>query len=167
MKDHREHIRDNISPVKSDAHAKWPKAPEQLRAAAIVNKERLQKDLEHILTYAGHLADRCTGGISIMMNEAMFKQSQRAIEQTEMTIKLSLLVFFFAPLSVTTSFFSMSVREVSETKLSVWVWAIASVVMVGLSLSLWKWNPTTLVRTTWIRVYHDSFLVHGSVRYRR
>lgn len=54
------------------------------------------------------------------MNDAMYmyRQSQRAIEQTEATVKLGALVFFFAPLS---SFFSTSVIEVSERRLSIWV----------------------------------------------
>ena len=49
-----------------------------------------------------------------MMNDAMFRQSQRAIEHTEATMKLALLAFLFAPLSFTTSVFFMHFTEIND-----------------------------------------------------
>ncbi|KAF2802478.1 uncharacterized protein BDZ99DRAFT_576849 [Mytilinidion resinicola] len=113
VEDHCDHIRENLSSVKSGGHAKWPKAPKKLRATALANKEQLQKDLEYLLVYSEHLVDRCTGGISVMMNEAMFKQSQRAIEQTEATIKLRFAGFLFRA-SFRCDFFLFNVGEGGE-----------------------------------------------------
>lgn len=155
IEDHREHILENLALVKAGGHSRWPKPkpPEQQHPEVIANKERLHNDLEHLRVFVGHLVDRCTDGISVMMNDAMYRQSQRAIEQTEVTIKLGVLVFFFAPLSLTTSFFSMSVTEVSERRISVWVWVIASIVMLGLSFILWRWNPLTLLTNVRAKCY--------------
>ena len=53
----------------------------KLRRKAIVARERLEADYECLLDYSERFSERCTGGISIMMNDAMFRRSQRAIEQ--------------------------------------------------------------------------------------
>lgn len=154
IEDHRIYIRENLTTVKSGGDEKWPKAPGDLRPRATTAKESLRRDFEHLAAFSEHLAERCAAGIAVLMNEAMFRQSKRAVEQTEATVKLSVLVFLFAPLSLTTSVFSMSVREIENGNLSVWVWAITSVVVLVITFIIWQWNLVDVVRATWLKIRH-------------
>lgn len=146
LKDHIEFTIENIESVNVGGHPKWPKAPEPLRSRATESKNRLQKDLEHLLAKAERLAAQCGDGMTMILNESMFRQSQLALDETKATVKLGVLVFFFAPISLTTAIFSMDVREISKGQLSIWVWAVTSILTVVVSFMFWKWEPLDWLR---------------------
>lgn len=150
VEDHREFIKENLECVTAGGHPKWPKAPEKWRPKVVESQEQLQRDLTHLLNYAERLSGRCNEGIMMIMNDAMFRQSQLALSETRATLKLSVLVFFFAPIAVTTSIFSMDVKEISGGNLSIWIWAVTSFVALVVSFVFWKWEPLQWSRDTWI-----------------
>ena len=133
IEDHIEAIRENIESVRVGGHLNGPTASEQTQCAtALESTNELQKDLEHILIYAQRLFKMCTEEIT-MMNDEMYRQCQLALQETNATLKLSTLVFFFASISVTTLLFSMNMTEISRGNMSIWVWAITSPVVVAIS----------------------------------
>lgn len=152
IEDHRQYISDNLKVVRAGGHPNWPKAPDKLRRKAIAARERLENDYEYLLNNTETLSKKCIEGITIMMNDAMLRQSQRAIEQAQATMKLTLLVFIFAPLSFTTSFFSMQVREIENKGLSLWIWCLFSSVLLVLSFCFWRWRPLTLLSQFWTTI---------------
>jgi CorA-like Mg2+ transporter protein len=149
IEDHRQYISENLETVRAGGHPNWPKAPEKLRKRASAARERLEGDYEYLLNYAERLAEKCIEGITIMMNDAMLRQSQRAIEQTNATMKLTLLAFIFAPLSFTTSFFGMQVREIENKGISLWVWFLFTFVLLVMSFCFWKWRVLALLGQFW------------------
>ncbi|KAI9694973.1 MAG: hypothetical protein M1822_000590 [Bathelium mastoideum] len=100
----------------------------------------LFRDYDHILGRLKTLSDRCSDGITILSNQAMYRESQKPTEQAESFGKLTALAFFFATLSFTTIFFGITVRELSQSKLGIWVWLILTVPVLGISVLLWLLN---------------------------
>ncbi|KAL9030921.1 MAG: hypothetical protein Q9196_000995 [Gyalolechia fulgens] len=152
IEDQRESISENLELVRAGGHANWPRAPEKLRKKAIAAQETLQRDYEYLLNHAEGLAKKCVEGITIMMNDSMVRQSQRAIEQAEDTTKLTLLAFTFAPLSFTTSFLSMQVKEIQDGSLRLWIWCLFTLLLLVVSFGLWKWQPLALMRQYWTTI---------------
>jgi hypothetical protein len=147
IENHRQYISENLEMVRVGGRPNWPRASDdKLRKKAIAARERLESDYKYLLNYAERLSEKCADGIKIMMNDAMLRQSQRAIEQTDATMKLTLLAFIFAPLSFTTSFFSMQVREIDNEGLSIWIWFLFTFVLLIISFCFWKWRPLALLR---------------------
>lgn len=152
IEDHRQYINESLEVVRVGGHPNWPKAPDKLRKKAIAARERLESDYEYLLNYAEGLSKKCIEGITIMMNDAMLRQSQQAIAQAEATMKLTLLAFIFAPLSFTTSFFSMQIREIEGKDLSLWIWCLFTSVLLLISFSFWKWRPLALLSQCWTTI---------------
>lgn len=155
--DHQHAIRETLATVKMGGHPDWPRATGKPREAAESARNQLARDLEHLLDLSRGLASRCTEGISIMMNDAMFRQAQMATNQTHATIRISILAFFFAPLSVTTSLFSMQVREIQDGHLSIWVWFLTSAMLVALAFVFWMWDVPLATRRMLRGVYGYVF----------
>lgn len=65
-------------------------------------------------------------------------ESREAIDQAKRMGKLTFLAFIFVPLSFTTSFFGMNVKELDAKKVSIWMWLVVSVPILGLALSSYK-----------------------------
>ncbi|KAI9663979.1 MAG: hypothetical protein M1821_007470 [Bathelium mastoideum] len=82
------------------------------------------------------LSDRCSEGITMSLDQAMYREGQKSTEQAESFGKLTALAFFFATLSFTTNFFGMIIRELSQSKLSIWVWLILTVPVLGISVAV-------------------------------
>jgi Mg2+ and Co2+ transporter CorA len=71
-------------------------------------REELLKDFRTLLYRVEKLASRCLDGTQIILSGAQLRESQKGIEQAEEVKMLTILVFFFAPLSFVTSIFSMA-----------------------------------------------------------
>ncbi|KAF1993736.1 hypothetical protein P154DRAFT_582509 [Amniculicola lignicola CBS 123094] len=65
-------------------------------------------------------------------------ESRRAISQAESVTKLTSLAFFFIPLTLSATVFSINVEF--EGKLKAWMWAVTSLVVMTLTYSLLYWG---------------------------
>ncbi|KAL1623880.1 hypothetical protein SLS54_004347 [Diplodia seriata] len=132
--DHVEQIRGQLETVKRRGGAKGLRGRTDLDDSTLTTADetaaKLIKDYEHLLCVAETLSHNCKDNIGMMMNEAMYDESQKAIQQAESLGKLTFLAFFFVPLSFTTSFFGMNFPELTERSLRIWLWFIVSVLLL-------------------------------------
>ena len=100
----------------------------------------LGDDYTHLLQHAIKLSNRCVENTTILMNMAMLEESKKAIIQADGLTRLTLLAFFFLPLSLTTSFFGMNFHEFGTGKLSIWVCFVVAVPFLSFSTVLCFWE---------------------------
>lgn len=113
------------------SESRWPKASSADQAKsekARKTAQRIEKDFEHLLERAETLHKRTSDAINVLFSSISISESQRAIGQAEDMAKLTFLAFLFVPLSFSTSFFGMNFKELAGDKLSMWWWAVASVI---------------------------------------
>lgn len=143
--EHCELLSENLDTVKARGGVEWPRAPKETRMqkkaeTAVV---KLIRDYESLLSNAKLLSQKCKDASSIMRNDAMYRESQTAIKQSEALAKLTLLAFFFVPLSFTASFFGMNFRELNTPNkpLRIWIWFAVSVPVLGATMHLQRVRP--------------------------
>jgi hypothetical protein len=100
----------------------------------------LADDFAHLLQRATKLSHRCVENTTILMNTAMLEESKKAITQADGLRRLTLLTFFFLPLSLTTSFFGMNFQEFGTGKLSIWVCFVFAIPFMSFSTMLCFWD---------------------------
>ena len=84
------------------------------------------KDYEALLAAAEQLETKCRQGMQALQNNASIIESKKGIVQAEEVTKLTQLAFFFVPLSYLASLFGMNMKEFNTGRVSLWVWALAS-----------------------------------------
>jgi hypothetical protein len=134
---HVQYLEEVKSCLKNSESRKWPKASGVDRAKAVAAAAAVQQDFEHLHHRAQMLHTHCTESIAVLMNSIAITESQEAIAQTKRLGKLTFLAFIFVPLSFTTSFFGMNVKELTpEHGLPIWAWFALSIPVTGLTISL-------------------------------
>lgn len=141
-------LHENIDFVKRRGHRSWPQVSntddDGLEATAQLAAETLLKDFEYLQFWAKSLYERCTQGTTVIMNNAMLAQSERAGLQAEGLRKLTLVAFFYIPLSFTASFFGMNFRQLGQGNLSVWIWFLVATPVLILSITFLLWDYWSL-----------------------
>lgn len=69
------------------------------------------------------------------MNNVMLAESKRAIVQAQSIAKLTLIAFFYIPLSFTCSLFSMDIVGFEQRIGRIWLWFAVSVPVLLVSIS--------------------------------
>jgi Mg2+ and Co2+ transporter CorA len=129
-------------PNEQDARMKKDQSGESDIADCTV--QSLVADFEHLYHQTSRLADKCVEGTTIIVNHAMLEGSRKAIHQAERSGRLTLLAFFFLPLSFTTSFFGMNFIELGTGKLSIWYAFAISVPVLLFSVAMCFWDSTII-----------------------
>ncbi|USW56118.1 Putative Mg2+ transporter protein, CorA-like/Zinc transport protein ZntB [Septoria linicola] len=80
------------------------------------------------------------------MNNAMLRESQRAIQQAATVAKLTKLAFLFVPLTLASAFFGMNSTELDNGALSLWVFFAVAIPIVMLSVLLMRTDREQLTR---------------------
>lgn len=139
---HKQRLQQVLGSIRNTSHSKWPKAKaDDVRGCrkAKVAADGLEQDFEHLLDQAELLHKRCNDAITVLLSSVSISESKKAIEQAKRVGKLTFLAFIFVPLSFTTSFFGMNVKEFGKAT-SVWWWVVFSVPVFILTLALFFLN---------------------------
>jgi Mg2+ and Co2+ transporter CorA len=159
LEDLRDNVENLIRFINGRGTPKWPRAT-ALSHTEIVNRtaEALLDDYRHIDNRIKRLSKRCSAGMTRIMNTALLDESRRAVDQADGVARLTLLAFFFIPLSFTASFFGMNFKELgsSNQDLSVWVWFIVSVPIFGVSVLLCFWSKVYVWLSRVFRPAHSK-----------
>jgi hypothetical protein len=83
---------------------------------------------------AQSLQERCTQGMTVISNNSMLEESQRAIQQAKLVTKLTLVAFVFLPFTFTASFFGMNVKELGTGTSAMWVYFAVSLPLMFLTM---------------------------------
>ena len=145
---HAQELRSNISAIKSQGSEQWPRAPSKLqRELACAAASILLHDFESLLQQTELLSRRCDQGMSIIMNNAALAESRRAISQARLVGRLTLLAYFYIPLSFTSSFFGMNFSELSDgSNLHIWLYFVTSIPILSVSIIFLKYNGRDVER---------------------
>jgi len=111
---------------------------------------QLLQDYEEVLERADALVRVYADGMEDIRNSAMLLESRKAIEQARGVARLTLLAFFFIPLSFTTSFFGMNLRELTTQEQSVGIWFAVSVPVFVIAVGVYFWQQ---VRHRWEKLW--------------
>lgn len=127
---HLARLQETIKVIRHRGGLQWPHVAEeqthQYKKARIA-KESLLEDYEHLAQRAETLLDRCSKGMDVIMSNVMLAESKRAIVQAQSVAKLTLVAFFYIPLSFTSSFFGMNFVQLGQGTLPIWIWFVVSV----------------------------------------
>jgi hypothetical protein len=150
---HIRQLKENIETIKCRGCNQWPRAltNSDLGRKADEAANLLLRDFEYLLTKAENLSKRCDAGMAVVMNNANLAESKRAIAQASRVSKLTLLVFFYVPLSFTSSFFGMNFAQFgTSSTLGIWLWFAVSAPVLLLSFIFYQWDVTRFIRRSLI-----------------
>lgn len=139
---HIQKIQQALNSMRNAKHPKWPKASNGTGKKAKTAAEGLEQDFDHLLNRAKMLHKRCHEAIAVLMSSISISESKKAIEQAKRVGKLTFLAFIFVPLSFTTSFFGMNVRELTQEHLSIYWWVVFSSPIFILTVTLFYYDIT-------------------------
>ncbi|KAI1391551.1 uncharacterized protein F4822DRAFT_397070 [Hypoxylon trugodes] len=109
----------------------------------------LVEDFAYLARRATALITQARDGMTVVSNTVMLEESRRAISKTVRLEKLTLLTFFFLPLSLTTSFFGCNFRELGGTgQLSIWVMFLTLLPVMSLTAVLCFWDHISAIEWT-------------------
>jgi hypothetical protein len=150
---HIQQLKENIETIKCRGCNQWPRAlaNSDLGKKADEAANILLRDFEYLLNKAENLSKRCEAGMAVVMNNANLAESKRAIAQAGRVSKLTLLAFFYVPLSFTSSFFGMNFSQFgTSSTLGIWLWFAVSAPILVLSIIFYQWDVTGFIRRSLI-----------------
>jgi hypothetical protein len=131
LETHIRRLKDLIHTVHHRGGEQWPAVPRLANDPtdkAKITNSALETDFAHMLRHAEAMAERCTNGMNVIMNNTMLAESRRAMSQAKRVTRLTLIAFVYIPLSFTTSFFGMNVTAFATgTMVPLWVWVVTTV----------------------------------------
>jgi hypothetical protein len=140
-----------IESIKNARSSRWPQDRSKSgKVKAAIAAQSLEQDFSHLLDRATRLHRRTTEAITVLMSSISISESKRAIAQAQRVGKLTFLAFFFIPLSFTTSFFGMNVKELEGGSLGLKWWVALSLLMTAATVAVFYLDMTPL-RSTWTR----------------
>lgn len=126
LDEHIQHTRHIVAFLRLENNMSWPQAKDPQHVQIRNNtKTTLLEDYEHLLERTQTLATRAMEGMHVIMNDSMLKENMKAMEQTREVGRLSLLAFFFLPLSFASSIFGMNFVDIKEPS-----WIVCAVLLV-------------------------------------
>lgn len=145
---HTQRLEENLEKIKCRGSSQWPHPPENSEPGKKAKEaaDVLLRDYEFLLAKAQNLAQRCERSMTVIMNNANIAESHRAMEQAKRVGKLTMLAFFYVPLSFTASFFGMNFEQFGAGPyLGIWVWFVVTVPVMIMSIAFYRWNISALM----------------------
>lgn len=145
LDEHAEHIEQTLAFLKTEDSKHWPQA-EEPRKVQLKNATRkmLLDDFNHLHRRSRTLAARAMDGTHVIMNDAMLNESQKAILQAREVGRLSLLAYFFLPLSFVSSLFGMNFVVIKNLSWAIGSSVIVFIVVLAISTLMCFWESVPL-----------------------
>lgn len=133
---HLERLSETMEVIRLRGCSRWPRAAKDHAQSSKIeaSADWLLRDYEHLHKRASAIRARCDRGMSVIMNDMNLAESKRAIAQAEGVKRLTFIAFVYIPLSFTTSFFGMNVRQLGSGVTPIWVWVASSVFVLVLTV---------------------------------
>lgn len=130
LDEHVTTLQENVEFLKNSRDGRWPQASQEGHITVVSKtQEALLRDFECLIGRAKDLRARCVDGTTIVMNRAMLQESRNAIHQATKVKRLTVLAFFFVPISLLTSVFGMNFNQLGQGEVSI-VWFIPPLAVV-------------------------------------
>lgn len=92
---------------------------------------------EDLRSQAQSLHERCTQGMTVISNNSMLEESQRAIKQAELVTKLTKVAFVYLPFTFTAGFFGMNFKELGTGEIHLWIYFVASLPLMFVTMAFY------------------------------
>ncbi|GAW19500.1 hypothetical protein ANO14919_089870 [Xylariales sp. No.14919] len=141
LEDIEDRARQVLSLIGNEQHSDWPRAscPEMIRVRD-TSKRLLTDDYQDILRRSADLAQRGRCGIDFITTDISTRASQRSFDQAKEVNRLTLLAFFFLPLSFVTSIFGMNIATFQDLRWGIGSIFMALIVVLVPSFTLLSWG---------------------------
>jgi len=144
LEEHADRLREVSALLETEECNGWPKAtdPNDLATREAVSRALL-KDCKYLLHRCSVLADRAVDVADFIRNYAMLHASERSISQAKEVGRLTLLAYFFLPLSFVTSLFGMNFVEFRNWRVALItaLCVFVGVMIVSLVICFWDYMP--------------------------
>lgn len=151
---HLTQLKETVKIIECSGGPLWPHVekdhPQQYQKATRA-RDTLLEDYKQLVERAEVILERCSKGMNVIMNNVMLAESKRAIQQAQSVTKLTLIAFFYIPLSFTCSFFSMDIVGFEQKISRIWLWFAVSVPVLLISISFLFLDRRKL-RTIWLSI---------------
>lgn len=130
LEDHKQSLKQNIIFLETHGPPDLDSGSSTVIAGSSAPKHRSESpdeltpillDFKELLTRAESLGAFCTDTAGLILNGAMFRESQKAIERADDQRRLTVLAYLFLPLSLVYSLFGMNVRELGTGSQGIWL----------------------------------------------
>lgn len=101
------------------------------------------------------LHEKCTQGMTVISNNSMLAESQRAIKQAKSVTKLTLVAFVYLPFTFTAGFFGMNFKELGNGTLQLWYYFAASLPLMLVTTAFFVLDVRTVKRV--MRAWHNAY----------
>lgn len=81
------------------------------------------------------LYEKCTQGMTVISNNSMLVESQRAIQQAKLITKLTLVAFVYLPFTFTAGFFGMNFKELDADSMHLWIFFAVSLPLMFVTMA--------------------------------
>ncbi|KAK1834720.1 hypothetical protein QBC39DRAFT_342665 [Podospora conica] len=137
---HAQNLEEVLLFLRNRDSSKWPTIPPDNPLAEQVRSKHstIVGDFAYLLSRAQRLAAQCLEGVTIITNGVMLQESRKAIDMGEQTKTVTLLAFFYLPLTLATSFFGMNFKELGQGGLTIWIGIGTAVGLVILQVLTYK-----------------------------
>lgn len=95
---------------------------------------------------AQSLQEKCTQGMTVISNNSMLAESQRAIQQAKLVTKLTLVAFVYLPFTFTAGFFGMNFKELGNGTIHLWIFFAASMPLMFVTMAFFVLDMQTVKR---------------------
>jgi Mg2+ and Co2+ transporter CorA len=84
--------------------------------------------------------------MTVISNNSMLAESQRAMQQAKLVTKLTLVAFVYLPFTFTAGFFGMNFKELGNGTISLWIFFAASVPLMIITMAFFALDGRTTKR---------------------
>ena len=104
---------------------------------------------------AQSLHEKCTQGMTVISNNSMLAESQRAIQQAKLVTKLTLVAFVYLPFSFMASFFSINFKDLGTGINHLWIYFAASLPLMFITMAFFAVDMQTIKKL--LRALHIAY----------
>jgi hypothetical protein len=129
---HAQSLEETLRFIRNKSSHDWPMIPPNSDKADMISRKHQQvvEDFDHLLSRARSLSVRCLEGVSLITNDVMLQESRKAMVQGQQTRTLTLLAFFYLPITMATGFFGMNFKEFGQGELSIWIGVFVAMLLL-------------------------------------
>ncbi|KAJ5794325.1 hypothetical protein N7457_000924 [Penicillium paradoxum] len=110
---------------------------------AVAEAHALFEDLH---SQAQSLQERCTQEMTVISNNSMLAESERAIQQAKSITKLTIVAFVYLPFTFTAGFFGMNFKELGSGTIPLWIFFAASLPLMLVTMGIFALDAETIRR---------------------
>ena len=137
---HKERLNDVLEIINARGGRLWPhpaSSDSKTAGKAEEAAQCLMLTFGQLIRRAKAVSEICKDEVTMLSNDSVVTEAQRSMQQAEGVAKVTFIAFVFVPLSFTTSFFGMNIKELNGTGQKISIWFVVTTPVMIISLLAW------------------------------